>query len=61
MQSENETDKENIKEVENKAVSDKFFDTTIRFKKAPLEFLKELKKLSDSYELQYQLIQNIEL
>ena len=61
IQSENETDKENIKEVENKAASGKFFDTTIRFKKAPLEFLKELKKLSDSYELQYQLIQNIEL
>ena len=61
IQVENETDKENIKEVENKAVSGKFFDTTIRFKKAPLEFLKELKKLSDSYELEYELIENIEL
>ncbi len=61
IQSENETDKENIKEVEKKAESGKFFDTTIRFKKAPLEFLKELKKLSDSYQLNYELIENREL
>ena len=61
IQSENETVKENIEEVEKKAVSGKFFDATIRFKRAPLEFLKELKKLSDSYELEYELIENIEL
>ena len=61
IQSENETVKENTEEVEKKAVSGKFFDTTIRFKRAPLEFLKELKKLSDSYELEYELIENIEL
>ncbi len=61
IQAINETDKENIKEVEKKAVSGKFFDTTIRFKKAPLEFLKELKKLSDSFGLEYELIENIEL
>mgnify|MGYP002742078803 CR=1 FL=1 len=39
----------------------KYFDTTIRFKKAPLEFLKELKKISDSYGLKTELIENIEL
>ena len=61
IQFENETVKENTEEVEKKAVSGKFFDTTIRFKKAPLEFLKELKKISDSYQLNYELIENIEL
>ena len=61
IQSENETVKENTEEVEKKAVSGKFFDTTIRFKKAPLEFLKELKTLSDNYELEYELLENIEL
>ena len=53
--------KANIPSVEKKAVSGKFFDTTIRFKKAPLAFLKELKTLSDNYELEYELIENIEL
>ena len=42
-------------------MSGKFFDTTIRFKRAPLEFLKELKKLSDSYKLEYELKENKEL
>lgn len=48
---------EKVKVSENK----KYFDTTIRFKKAPLEFLKELKKISDSYGLKTELIENIEL
>ena len=46
--------KENIK-------NEKHFDTTIRFENAPLSFLKELKALSDKYEIKYQLLENIEL
>lgn len=61
IQAINETVKENTEEVEKKAVSGKFFDTTIRFKKAPLEFLKELKKISDSFNLEYELLENREL
>ena len=38
-----------------------YFDTTIRFPKAPIEFLKELKTLSDRYGLTYELKENIRL
>jgi putative DNA double-strand break repair rad50 ATPase (fragment) len=41
--------------------NEKYFDTTIRFENAPLSFLKELKALSDKYEIKYQLLENIEL
>ena len=41
--------------------NEKHFDTTIRFENTPLSFLKELKALSDKYEIKYQLLENIEL
>ena len=51
----------NIPSVEKNAENEKYFDTTIRFENAPLSFLKELKALSDKYEIKYQLLENIEL
>ena len=44
-----------------KGPEEKYFDTTIRFEKAPLTFLKELKILSDRYQITYELKENIEL
>lgn len=58
---ENKTSKVNVEEVERKAVSGKFFDTTIRFPNAPIEFLKEFKKLVELYNIEYKLLENIEL
>lgn len=54
-------EKEVIPSVEKNAENEKYFDTTIRFENAPLSFLKELKALSDKYEIKYQLLENIEL
>lgn len=46
---------------EEKTTNTTYFDTTIRFPKAPIEFLKELKTLSDRYGLTYELKENIRL
>lgn len=46
---------------EEKTTNMTYFDTTIRFPKAPIEFLKELKTLSDRYGLTYELKENIRL
>jgi putative DNA double-strand break repair rad50 ATPase (fragment) len=58
---EKEVSQANIPSVEKNAENEKHFDTTIRFENAPLSFLKELKVLSDKYEIKYQLLENIEL
>ena len=58
---EKEVSQTNIPSVEKNAENEKYFDTTIRFENAPLPFLKELKALSDKYEIKYQLLENIEL
>jgi len=58
---EKEVSQTNIPSVEKNAENEKYFDTTIRFENAPLSFLKELKALSDKYEIKYQLLENIEL
>lgn len=58
---EKEVSQANIPSVEKNAENEKHFDTTIRFENAPLSFLKELKALSDKYEIKYQLLENIEL
>lgn len=58
---EKEVNQANIPSVEKNAENEKYFDTTIRFENAPLSFLKELKALSDKYEIKYQLLENIEL
>lgn len=44
-----------------KETEEKYFDTTIRFEKAPLSFLKALKELTDYYKLKFELKENIEL
>ena len=58
---EKEVSQANIPSVEKNAENEKYFDTTIRFENAPLSFLKELKALSEKYEIKYQLLENIEL
>ena len=58
---EKEVGQTNIPLVEKNAENEKHFDTTIRFENAPLSFLKELKALSDKYEIKYQLKENMEL
>ena len=58
---EKEVSQVNIPSVKKNAENEKHFDTTIRFENAPLSFLKELKALSDKYEIKYQLLENIEL
>ena len=58
---EKEVSQTNIPSVEKNAENEKYFDTTIRFENAPLSFLKELKALSEKYEIKYQLLENIEL
>ena len=58
---EKEVSQANIPSVKKNAENEKYFDTTIRFENAPLSFLKELKALSDKYEIKYQLLENIEL
>jgi len=52
---------QNIEMAKENTKNEKHFDTTIRFENAPLSFLKELKALSDKYEMKYQLLENIEL
>ena len=52
---------QNIEMAKENTNNEKHFDTTIRFENAPLSFLKELKALSDKYEIKYQLLENIEL
>ena len=52
---------QNIEMAKENTKNEKHFDTTIRFENAPLSFLKELKALSDKYEIKYQLLENIEL
>ena len=52
---------QNIEMTKENTKNEKHFDTTIRFENAPLSFLKELKALSDKYEIKYQLLENIEL
>ena len=52
---------QNIEITKENTKNEKHFDTTIRFENAPLSFLKELKALSDKYEIKYQLLENIEL
>lgn len=49
-------EKEKIKET-----GEKYFNTTIRFEKAPLSFLKALKELTDQYKLKFELKENIAL
>lgn len=58
---EKEVSQANIPSTEKITENEKYFDTTIRFENAPLSFLKELKALSDKYEIKYQLLENIEL
>ena len=58
---EKEVSQANIPSTEKSTENEKHFDTTIRFENAPLSFLKELKALSDKYEIKYQLLENIEL
>ena len=58
---EKEVNQTNIPLIEKSTENEKYFDTTIRFENAPLSFLKELKALSDKYEIKYQLLKNIEL
>ena len=41
------------KETEKTAVNSKYYDITLRFPKAPSQFLKDFKKLVDSYGLEY--------
>lgn len=52
---------QNIEMTKENTKNEKHFDTTIRFENTPLSFLKELKALSDKYEIKYQLLENIEL
>ena len=56
-----QTVEQNIEMAKENTKNEKHFDTTIRFENAPLPFLKELKALSDKYEIKYQLLENIEL
>ena len=42
-----------IKKTQKTAVNDKYYDITLRFPKAPSQFLKDFKKLVDSYGLEY--------
>ncbi|MBP6282335.1 MAG: hypothetical protein KA384_09845, partial [Leptotrichiaceae bacterium] len=61
VQQENRNAQENVSEVKKSCENVKYFNTTIRFEKAPLTFLKELKILSDRYQITYELKENIEL
>ncbi|WP_071125376.1 DUF1351 domain-containing protein [Leptotrichia massiliensis] len=42
-----------IKETQKTAVNSKYYDITLRFPKVPSQFLKDFKKLVDSYGLEY--------
>ena len=41
------------KETQKTAVNSKYYDITLRFPKAPSQFLKDFKELVDSYGLEY--------
>ena len=56
-----QTVEQNIEMAKENTKNEKHFDTTIRFENTPFSFLKELKALSDKYEIKYQLLENIEL
>lgn len=58
---EKEVSQTNIPSVKKNAENEKYFDTTIRFENAPLSFLKELKALSDKYNIKFELKESIEL
>lgn len=42
-----------VKKTQKTAVNGKYYDITLRFPKAPSQFLKDLKKMVDSYGLEY--------
>ena len=42
-----------VKKTQKTAVNGKYYDITLRFPKAPSQFLKDFKKLVDSYGLEY--------
>ena len=42
-----------VKKTQKTAVNSKYYDITLRFPKAPSQFLKDFKKLVDSYGLEY--------
>ena len=50
-----------IKETQKTAVNSKYYDITLRFPKAPSQFLKDFKKLVDSYGLEYIKIESKEI
>lgn len=52
---------QNIEMAKENTKNEKHFDTTIRFENAPLSFLKELKALSDKYNIKFELKESIEL
>ena len=52
-QQQNNEVKETIKQNQKTAVSGKYYDITLRFPKAPSQFLKDFKELVDSYGLEY--------
>lgn len=58
---EKEVSQANIPSTEKITENEKYFDTTIRFENAPLSFLKELKALSDKYNIKFELKESIEL
>ena len=49
------------KETQKTAVNSKYYDITLRFPKAPSQFLKDFKKLVDSYGLEYIKIESKEI
>lgn len=49
------------KETQKTAVNGKYYDITLRFPKAPSQFLKDFKKLVDSYGLEYIKIESKEI
>ena len=52
-QQQNNEDKETIEQTQKTAVNGKYYDITLRFPKAPSQFLKDFKKLVDDYGLEY--------
>ncbi len=52
-QQQNNEDKETIEQSQKTAVNGKYYDITLRFPKAPSQFLKDFKKLVDNYGLEY--------
>ena len=50
-----------VKKTQKTAVNGKYYDITLRFPKAPSQFLKDFKKLVDSYGLEYIKIESKEI